>query len=89
VGFLKEWTVTPCGLSAVMTLRITPSLPAVSMPCRTTSIARLLLAQNFICSSSIAARFLASRSSPWGFVSPPSSSVRQSASETFVPGLTR
>ena len=37
---LELATGQPCGLNAVMTLRIVPSLPAASIPCRTMSTAR-------------------------------------------------
>ena len=35
VGVLKEVTSQPCGLMPEKMCRMVPSLPAVSMPCRT------------------------------------------------------
>ena len=45
VGTLNAETSQPCGLNASMTLRIVPSLPAASMPWRTTSTDRFASAQ--------------------------------------------
>jgi hypothetical protein len=35
VGTLKDWTTQATGLKAFTTCLITPSLPQVSIPCRT------------------------------------------------------
>ena len=41
VGALNGVIMTPCGLKFLTTWVIVPSLPLVSMPCRTTSRERL------------------------------------------------
>ena len=50
-GFLNETTWTPCGFTPDITCLIALSLPAASIAWKTTSSARLSLAQSSSCAS--------------------------------------
>src|ERR1035437_8284921 len=90
-GALNEVTRQLCGFNPENTVRINPSLPAVSVPCRTTSTARRCSAYNLYSRAASGDTFLCRRSSASAFLDffqPRVPPVSTSAGRNDEPGLT-